>query len=46
MGITTLDNKSALIIGNDFTGSTGDGNFMLQCHVKCIKELQQCLSCI
>lgn len=32
MGITTLDNKCALIISNDFQGSTGDGNSTLQCY--------------
>ena len=31
MGITSLDNKSALIIGNDFTGSTGDGDSTMNC---------------
>lgn len=46
MGITSLDNKSALIIGNDFTGSTGDGDSTMNCHAKRIQELQQCLSCL
>ena len=31
MGITSLDNKSALIIGNDFMGSTGDGDSTMNC---------------
>lgn len=42
MGVTSLDNKAALIIGNDFVGSGGDGNLTLQCHVKRLRELQQC----
>ena len=46
MGITTLDNKCALIIGNDFTGSTGDGNSTLQCHLERLRELQHCLNCL
>ncbi|KAL9957638.1 hypothetical protein ACROYT_G034559 [Oculina patagonica] len=46
MGITSLDNKSALIIVNDFTGSTGDGESTMNCHAKRIQELQQCLSCL
>lgn len=46
MGITTLDNKAALIIGNDFTGLSGDGDSTLQCHVKRIQELQQRLNCL
>ena len=27
MGVTSLDNKAALIIGNDFLGSGGDGDY-------------------
>lgn len=46
MGITTLDNKCALIIGNDFTGSTGDGNSTLQCYLERLCELQHCLNCL
>ena len=46
MGITSLDNKSALIIGNDFARSTGDGESTMNCHEKQIQELQQCLSCL
>ena len=45
MGITTLDNKAAFI-GNDFTGPNGDGDSTLQCLVKRIQELQQCLNCL
>lgn len=46
MGITTLDNKTALIVGNDFTGTEGDGRSTLQCHVRRLRELQQCLNCL
>lgn len=46
MGVTSLDNKAALIIGNDFVGSGGDGNSMLQFHLKRLQELQQCLHCL
>lgn len=46
MGVTSLDNKSALIIGNDFVGAGGDGNSTLQCHMKRLRELQQCLHCL
>lgn len=46
MSITTLDNKAALIIGNDFTGPNGDGDSTLRCHVKRIQVLQQCLNCL
>lgn len=41
MGITSHDNKSGLIIGNDLTGSTGDGESTMNCHAKRIQELQQ-----
>ena len=34
MGVFSLDNKAALIIGNDFEGSGGDGNSTLQFHLK------------
>ena len=46
MGITTLDNKTALIVGNDFTGTEGDGRSTLQCHVRRLREVQQCLNCL
>ena len=46
MGVTSLDNKAALIIGNDFEGSGGDGNCTLQFHLKRLQELQQCLHCL
>ena len=46
MGVTSLDNKAALIIGNDFVGSGGDGNSTLQFHLKRLQELQQCLHCL
>lgn len=46
MGITTLDNKTSLIVGNDFVGSEGDRCSTLQCHVKRLRELQQCLNCL
>jgi hypothetical protein len=46
MGVTSLDNKAALIIGNDFVGSGGDGNSTLQFHLKRLRELQQCMHCL
>lgn len=46
MGMMALDNKAALIIGNDFMGSTSYGDSTLQCQVKQIQELQQCLNCL
>ena len=46
MGVTSLDNKEALIIGNDFVGSGGDGNSTLQFYLKRLQELQQCLHCL
>ena len=46
MSITTLDNKTSLIVGNDFVGSEGDRRSTLQCHVQRLRELQQCLNCL
>ena len=46
MGIITLDNKTALIVGNDFTGTEGDGRSTLQCQVRRLREVQQCLNCL
>ena len=46
MRITTLDNKTALIIGNNFTGTEGNVRSTLQCHVRRLRELQQCLNCL
>lgn len=46
IGLTTLDNKTGLIIGNDFSGKDGDGRTTLQCHLQMLRELQQCLNCI
>ena len=46
MGVTSLDNKAAFIIGNDFVGSGGDGNSTMQSHLKRLRELQQCLHCL
>lgn len=46
MGVTSLDNKAALIIGNDFVGSGGNGNSTLQFHLRRLQELQQCLHCL
>ena len=40
MGITTLDNKTSLIVGNDFVGSEGDGRSTLQCHVQRLREVK------
>lgn len=40
MGITTLDNKTSLIVENDFVGSEGDGRSTLQCHVQRLREVK------
>ena len=45
-GMMALDNKAALIIGNDFVGPTSSGGSTLQCQVKQMQELQQCLNCL
>ena len=45
-GMMALDNKAALIIGNDFVGPTSSGGSTLQCQVKQFQELQQCLNCL
>ena len=45
-GITTLDNKCALIIGNDFTGVTGDGHSTPQCHLARIRHLHHYPNCL
>jgi len=34
MESTTLDNETAPIVGNDFTGTEGVGRSTLQCHVR------------
>lgn len=39
MGVASLDNRAALIIGNDCVGSGGDGNSTLQFHLKRLREL-------
>lgn len=46
MGITTLDNKTALIVGNHVIGKEGDGRSILQCHLRRLRELQQCFNCL
>lgn len=46
MGMMALDNKATLIIGNDFMGPTSSGGSTLQCQVKQMQELQQCLNCL
>lgn len=46
IGLTTLENKTALIIANNVSGKDGDGRTTLQCHLRRLRELQQCLNCI
>lgn len=45
-GITTLDNKCALFIGNDFARVTGDGNSTLQCHTARVRHPYHCPNCL
>lgn len=45
VGVKSLDNKTALIVGEDFTGP-GDGRTTMQCHVHRLRELQQSLNCL
>ena len=46
MGITTLDYKLAVVLGSDFVNNSGTGQSTFETHLKRLKELQQCKSCL
>lgn len=46
MGITTVDYKLAIVLGCDFVNNSGTGQSKFEKHLKRLKELQQCKSCL
>ena len=46
MGITTLDYKLAIVLECDVVNNSGTGQSTFEKHLKRLKELQQCKSCL
>ena len=46
MGITTVDYKLAIVLGYDFVNNSGTGQSTFEKHLKRLKGLQQCKSCL
>ena len=46
IGITTLDYKLAVVLGSDFVNNRRTAESTFQTHLKRLKELQQCKTCL